>query len=135
MKNVKRCQSCFSCAFKVLHNYGLNSTAFSEVYSTYHFVLTLAVTQVACERSFSKLKLLKSRLRAALTQENLECFMLMSIEKDILEAASYDDIVNRVAQTSNELKDFFYYKRRIHLSCFVGSPVVQMGQILFVFTC
>jgi hypothetical protein len=37
--------------------------------------------QVSCERSFLKLKILKNALRNSLTQEHLECFMLMAYEK------------------------------------------------------
>ena len=71
-EKAKTCKSCFTCAYKVLHQYSLNSTAYSELYTVYHFLLTLAITQVECERSFSKLKLIKTRPRSSLSQENLE---------------------------------------------------------------
>ena len=79
MQTNRRCRSCFTCAYQVLYNHSLNSAAYLELYMVYHFLLTLAITQVECERSFSKLKLIKTRLQATLTQENLECFMLMGI--------------------------------------------------------
>ena len=59
-KTAKPCKACFTCAYKVLHQYSLNSTAYSELYTVYHFLLTLAITQMECERSFSKLKLIKT---------------------------------------------------------------------------
>ena len=96
--------SCFTCAYKVLHQYSLNSTAYSELYTVYHFLLTLAITQVECERSFSKLKLIKTRLRSSLSQENLESLMLMSLETDILNRVSLDKVVDMLASTSTELK-------------------------------
>ena len=104
MQTNRRCRSCFTCAYQVLYNHGLNSAAYSEVYIVYHFLLTLAVTQVECERSFSKLKLIKTRLRATLTQENLECFMLMGIESDILNRIPLGKVVDSLASTSSELK-------------------------------
>ena len=52
--------------------------------------MTLAVTQVECERSFSLLKIIKSRLRSMLGQEQLEAFMLLSIERRILDGISND---------------------------------------------
>ena len=52
LKSMKRCQNCLSCTFKVIHNYNPNCAAFLVVYSAYHFLLTFAVTQVECERSF-----------------------------------------------------------------------------------
>ena len=101
---TRRCRSCFTCAYQVLYNHSLNSAAYSELYIVYHFLLTLAVTQVECERSFSKLKLIKTRLRATLTQENLECFMLIGIESDILNRIPLGKVVDSLAPTSSKLK-------------------------------
>ena len=50
--NGSSCRSCFACVFKVLYEFGLNSTAYSELYCIYQFMMTLAVTQIECERSF-----------------------------------------------------------------------------------
>ena len=47
----KSCKSCFNCAYKLLHEYGLNSSAYTELYTAYKYLVTLAVTQVECERS------------------------------------------------------------------------------------
>ena len=58
------CKSCFSCVFKVLYQFGVHSTAYSELYCLYKHMMTLAVTQVECERSFCLLKIIKSRLRS-----------------------------------------------------------------------
>jgi hypothetical protein len=55
--------------------------------------LTLSFTQVSCERAFSKLKIVKTWLRSSLSNELLETFMLMSIEKDLLSEISMDDII------------------------------------------
>ncbi len=47
--------------------------------------LTLPLTSTSAERVFSKLKLVKSRLRTTMRQERLESLMLMSIEDNLLE--------------------------------------------------
>ena len=99
----KRCFSCFTCAYKVLHEHNLNCVTYSQLYTVYQFLLTLAVTQVECERNFSKLKLIKTRLRSSLSQENLESFMLMSIESKILSKISSDKVVDKLATTSKEM--------------------------------
>lgn len=59
----------------------------------YEYILTLSCTQVKCERSFSKLKIIKNRLISSLDQDHLEIFMLMSIERDILETVDFSDIL------------------------------------------
>ena len=107
----KTCKSCFTCAYKVLHQYSLNSTAYSELYTltVYHFLLTLAITQVECERSFSKLMLIKTRLRSSLSQENLNSLMLMSVESDILRKVSLDKVVDKLASTSKQLIEIIDY--------------------------
>ena len=101
-KNGKTCKSCYTCAYKVLHKYSVNNAAYSEVYTVYHFLLTLAVTQVECERSFSKL--IKTRLRSSLSQENFGSLLLMSVEGDVLSKVSLDKIVDKLASTFKELK-------------------------------
>ena len=58
--------------------YNLNSTAYSELYTVYNFLLSLAITQVECERSFSKLKLIKTMLRSSLSKKNLDSLMVMN---------------------------------------------------------
>ena len=60
------CRTCFSCFFKVLYQFGLHSTAYSELYCVNVHLITLAVTQVECETSFFLLKIIKSRLRSML---------------------------------------------------------------------
>ena len=72
----------------------------------YHFLLTLAINRVECERSFSKLKLIKTKLRSTLSQENLDSLMLISVESDILNRVSLAEVVDKLASTSKELKRF-----------------------------
>jgi len=60
----------------------------------YKFLLTLSVTQVACERSFSTPKFIKNRLRSTV-EEHLEAFMLMAIEKETLVSLDTDCIIER----------------------------------------
>ena len=66
-------------------------------------MMTLAVTQVECERSFSLLKIIKSRLRSMLSQEQLEAFMLLSIERRVLNDISNDEVISEFSKTSKEL--------------------------------
>jgi hypothetical protein len=60
----KKCYK--SCAYLLIFMYNLFWTAYSNVALMYEFVLTLSITQVQCERSFSTLKFFKNRLRSML---------------------------------------------------------------------
>ena len=58
-----------------------------------NFALTLPLTSTSAERAFSKLKLIKSRLRTTMQQERLESLMFMSIEDDLLEQLDVNNLV------------------------------------------
>lgn len=100
---TKTCTSCKNCAvycYHILSRYNLLTDAYHLFGLGYKFLLTLSVTQVACERSFSTLKFIKNRLRSTTAQEHLEAFMLMANEKDILKALDTDGIIDKVAEKS-----------------------------------
>ena len=48
-------------------------------------------------------KLVKNHLRTTLTQENLEVFLLMATEKEILMALDKDDVIDKMAESSELL--------------------------------
>ncbi|KAK1678539.1 hypothetical protein QYE76_039387 [Lolium multiflorum] len=59
----------------------------------YRILLTIPVTVASAERSFSKLKLLKSYLRTTMTQERLNGLATIALENDILEMINYEDVI------------------------------------------
>ena len=66
----------------------------------YKYLLTLSVTQVACERSFSALKFIKTHMRSMLRQANLEGLMLMKLEHELTLAIDNDSIIDKIADHS-----------------------------------
>lgn len=60
-------------------------------------MLTLPVIVAFAERSFFKLKLLKSYLRSTMTQERLNELAFIAIKSDILEKIDYEDLVEDFA--------------------------------------
>ena len=59
--------------------------------------LTIAVSTAHCERSFSTLKHVKSYLRSTMTQKHLLDLALLSIEKELSQNLSLDDVVHHFA--------------------------------------
>ncbi|XP_022168063.1 zinc finger MYM-type protein 1-like, partial [Myzus persicae] len=56
---------------------------FPSLYTALCIALTLPVSSASPERAFSKLKLIKTRLRSTMCEERLESLMVISCEKDI----------------------------------------------------
>ena len=55
---------------------------------------TVVVSIASCERSFSKLKLMKSYLRLTMGENRLSALAILSIESDFVESLSFDDIIS-----------------------------------------
>ena len=67
--------------------------SFPNAIIAYRILLTIPVTVASAERSFSKLKLLKSYLRCTMTQERLNGLATIALANDILEMIKYEDII------------------------------------------
>ena len=55
---------------------------------------TISVSIASCERSFSKLKLILSYLRASMGQDRLYSLALLSVERETLEKIDFDDVID-----------------------------------------
>ncbi len=71
------------------------SDAYHLLGPAYKFLLTLSLTQVACERTLSTLKFIKSRLKCSLLANKLETFILMATEKAIVKALDISGVTER----------------------------------------
>ena len=108
-KKCTFCKNCSLCCYHILQKYNLLTDAYHIIGLAYKFLLTLSVTQVACERSFSTLKYIKNRLRSTLSQEHLSAFMLMSTERDILMGLNSDEAIDNIAENSDLLRKLLTY--------------------------
>lgn len=102
LENI-RCSSCKNfpiCCYHILYHFNLLTDAYHIIGIAYKFLLTLSVTQVAGERTFSTLKFVKNRLRTYMSQHRLEAFLLMSTEKEILMELDSDGIIDKLAESS-----------------------------------
>ena len=85
--------------------------SYTLLYQAYKVILTLSVTQVGCERTFSKLKYVKNRLRNQLSEDRLDSLLLMSIEHDILIRISNEAVIDELATTSTEMRRLLSFKK------------------------
>ena len=79
---------------------------YPNVSIAYRILLTMSVTVASAERSFSKLKLLKSYLRSSMSQERLNDLAILCIEKNMLENIDVDTIINDFA-SRNTRRQYF----------------------------
>ncbi|CAI6357412.1 unnamed protein product [Macrosiphum euphorbiae] len=84
------------------------SEIFSDFYKSLKLFVTIPVTSCSCERAFSKLTIVKSKLRSVMTQERLNALMLIFIEQHIATEIDLEDVIE-------EFKVLIPGKRRIEL--------------------
>ncbi|XP_062099617.1 uncharacterized protein LOC133805448 [Humulus lupulus] len=78
-------------------DYIKNIGSFPNTFVAYRILLTIPVTVASAERSFSKLKLIKSYLRSTMLQERLSGLAMLSIENKLLNKLHYDDLISKFA--------------------------------------
>ncbi|KAL5170112.1 Zinc finger MYM-type protein 1 [Glycine soja] len=71
--------------------------SFPNIYIAYRILLTISVTVATIERSFSKLKLLKSYLKSTMLQDRLNGLAILSIESEVLELLDYKTLIDDFA--------------------------------------
>lgn len=102
--STTQCNNCIKCALGLIVEFNMYSVQYTQLYTAYKFLLTIPLTQVTCERIFSKLKLVKSRLRASMTNETTEALVLMQSEKDILITLESDYVIRKLCESSTEMR-------------------------------
>ena len=69
------------------------SSAFPQTIKMIKGAVTMPVSQVTCERSFSKLKIIKNYLRNTMTDQRLSNLTIMAIERDV--PVDYERVIDR----------------------------------------
>ena len=81
-------------------NYLLKTHLFElypNVYIALRILLTCPVTVASAERSFSKLKLIKTFNRTSMTDSRLSSLAMLSIENDCARSFDYDNVITAFA--------------------------------------
>ncbi|CAI6357660.1 unnamed protein product [Macrosiphum euphorbiae] len=72
-----------------------------NIYMLLKIAVTLPVSSASTERSFSKLKIIKTRLRSTMAESRLEGLMRIACEQDV--PINTDNVINNFAKNSNKL--------------------------------
>jgi len=86
----------FLTALKLLAKYNLKS-AYPNLFCLYKILVTLPIGSTKCERTFSKLKYVKNRLRSTMGQARLNALMLVNVEGELVKQLNYEDIIDSFA--------------------------------------
>ncbi|KAL4141516.1 hypothetical protein QTP88_004145 [Uroleucon formosanum] len=79
-------------------------SSYPNLSTLYKIFYTLPVSSATAERSFSRLKLIKTFLRSTLTEEKLSNLAILSIEKCTAEKIDFDKVIETFAQMKKRRK-------------------------------
>lgn len=80
----------------LIHKYSLQDV-YPNMEVALRIFLTMPVSTATCERSFSKLKIIKNYLRSSMYQERLSNLAILSIEHEIAIKIDYTSIIEEFA--------------------------------------
>ncbi|XP_034082159.1 zinc finger MYM-type protein 1-like [Gymnodraco acuticeps] len=106
--NLPSLPTCEMTALELLsfiHKKNLNEL-YPNLWIALRIVCTLPVTVASAERSFSKLKLIKTYLRSCMGQDRLTGLAIISINHEIGKQLSYDDIIDDFASKKARKQKF-----------------------------
>ena len=90
----------------ILITHSESSSSFPDIITACFLYLTLPVTVASAERSFSKLKLIKTFLRSTMSQVRPSSLAILSIDSRRLEDADTDKIIDSFADNKARKKSF-----------------------------
>lgn len=72
--------------------------AFPNISIALRIYCTLPTTSASCERSFSKLKIIKTYLRSTMSQERLSGLAILAIENKTAYETNFDEVIDSFAE-------------------------------------
>lgn len=79
-------------------------SSYLNLYTLYKIYYTLPVSSATAERSFSRLKLIKSYLRSTMTEERLSNLAILNIESALAQSIDFDKVINTFSQMKKRRK-------------------------------
>ncbi|XP_050059714.1 zinc finger MYM-type protein 1-like [Aphis gossypii] len=90
--NIKNCDTWI----KWLTEFGSGrETIFNNILKMLKIFVTIPVTSCSCERAFSKLSLIKTKLRSTMHQDRLDGLLTMSIEQELAYNINIDEVIEQ----------------------------------------
>lgn len=69
------------------------SDSFPNVFRALSSFVTIPVTSCTCEQSFSKLNIVKKKLRITMKQDRLDSMLMIFVEQNLATSVNYDDVI------------------------------------------
>ena len=82
----------FLTTFPILAKFRLQS-AFPNLLQLYKILVTLPVGTSKCQQSFSKLKIIKDKLRSTMGQQCLDS-LLINVDRELTKYVDYDKLID-----------------------------------------
>ena len=79
--------------FQIFRVSGLSDVC-PYLHQLYCLFLTLPITSASCERSFSKLTIVKNKLKSTTLQQRLEDLMILFVENDLTDKLELDNVIH-----------------------------------------
>ena len=118
-------------------NYIKRLESFPNACIAFKILLTIHVTVASAERSFSKLKLIKSYLRSTMSEERLNGLAILSIEKGMLAKLECKNLISNFASQKvrkinfNWKKNIWIYNKRPRLKLSPKVPKFVEPTLLY----
>lgn len=74
--------------------FGGRSNTFNNFFKCLKYFVVIPVTSCGCERSFSKMTIVKSKLRSTIKQERLNALLLFFIEQELASNVNIEDVID-----------------------------------------
>ena len=96
--------SCIECRFVKPLRLLQQLSGFTTLHYVYKILLTLPVTSCSAERTMSRVRIVKNRLRSTMLDDWFSSLLCIASEKDILSSLDLNNIVDRFAECSDILQ-------------------------------
>jgi hypothetical protein len=67
---------------------------FENIFKVLQEFTTIPVTSCSCERAFSKMAIVKNKLRCTMAQERLDALLIIFVEQEIAKSLEMEEVID-----------------------------------------